>query len=239
MEPFEPFRKDLLAGKTTVITGGGTGLGRSMALRMAGLGAQGRHHRPAPEPLAETVGGHPRRRRTGRLRARRHPRAGGGGARARRAGGGARPGQPARSTTRPATSWPRRRTSPPTRSTPSCRSSSTARFHCTRELGRRLIDAQAEGRDPLDRDQLRGDGIRLRAALRGGQGGRAGHDALAGRGVGRPTGSVSTRRPRPLPHRGRVQPPHARLGDGEAGAAPHSRPGASASTGSSRTSWPT
>ena len=25
---FEPFSKDLLAGKTTIITGGGTGLGR-------------------------------------------------------------------------------------------------------------------------------------------------------------------------------------------------------------------
>ena len=35
----EAFRSDLLAGKTTLITGGGSGLGRSMALRMAGLGA--------------------------------------------------------------------------------------------------------------------------------------------------------------------------------------------------------
>ena len=56
MEPFEPFRKDLLAGKTTVITGGGTGLGRAMAQRMAGLGARvgvvGRRR----EPLEDTVG---------------------------------------------------------------------------------------------------------------------------------------------------------------------------------------
>ena len=37
---FEPFRKDLLAGKTTIVTGGGTGLGRAMALRFSSLGAK-------------------------------------------------------------------------------------------------------------------------------------------------------------------------------------------------------
>ena len=55
MEPFEPFRKDLLSGKTTIITGGGTGLGRSMALRLAGLGAKVGIIGRRPEPLAETV----------------------------------------------------------------------------------------------------------------------------------------------------------------------------------------
>ena len=55
MEPFEPFRKDLLSGKTTIITGGGTGLGRSMALRMAGLGAKVGVLGRRPEPLEETV----------------------------------------------------------------------------------------------------------------------------------------------------------------------------------------
>jgi NAD(P)-dependent dehydrogenase (short-subunit alcohol dehydrogenase family) len=51
----EPFRKDLLAGKTTVITGGGSGLGRSMALRMAGLGAGIALFGRRPQPLEETA----------------------------------------------------------------------------------------------------------------------------------------------------------------------------------------
>ena len=55
MEPFEPFRKDLLSGKTTIITGGGTGLGRSMALRLAGLGAKVGIVGRRKEPLEETV----------------------------------------------------------------------------------------------------------------------------------------------------------------------------------------
>lgn len=56
----EPFRPDLLAGKTTLITGGGTGLGRSMALRLAGLGARvavvGRRSEPLRE-VAEAIRG--------------------------------------------------------------------------------------------------------------------------------------------------------------------------------------
>jgi NAD(P)-dependent dehydrogenase (short-subunit alcohol dehydrogenase family) len=50
-----PFRDDLLSGKTTVITGGGTGLGRSMALRLAGLGARVAVLGRRPEPLAKTA----------------------------------------------------------------------------------------------------------------------------------------------------------------------------------------
>ena len=50
-----PFRDDLLAGKTTVITGGGTGLGRSMAIRMAGLGARVALLGRRPEPLEKTA----------------------------------------------------------------------------------------------------------------------------------------------------------------------------------------
>jgi len=53
----EPFRPDLLDGKTVVITGGGTGLGRSMALRLAGLGARiavlGRRSGPLEETSEE------------------------------------------------------------------------------------------------------------------------------------------------------------------------------------------
>jgi NAD(P)-dependent dehydrogenase (short-subunit alcohol dehydrogenase family) len=53
---FDPFRPDLLSGKTTVITGGGTGLGRAMALRMAGLGARVALLGRRPQPLDDTAG---------------------------------------------------------------------------------------------------------------------------------------------------------------------------------------
>lgn len=52
---FDPFRPDLLKGKTTIITGGGTGLGRSMAFRLAGLGAKVAVLGRRPEPLQETT----------------------------------------------------------------------------------------------------------------------------------------------------------------------------------------
>jgi NAD(P)-dependent dehydrogenase (short-subunit alcohol dehydrogenase family) len=51
----EPFRSDLLKGKTVIITGGGTGLGRSMALRHGALGAKVAVLGRRPAPLAETV----------------------------------------------------------------------------------------------------------------------------------------------------------------------------------------
>jgi NAD(P)-dependent dehydrogenase (short-subunit alcohol dehydrogenase family) len=50
-----PFRPDLLAGKTTLVTGGGTGLGRSMARRLAGLGAKVGVLGRRLDPLEETV----------------------------------------------------------------------------------------------------------------------------------------------------------------------------------------
>jgi len=52
----EPFRNDLLAGRTVVITGGGTGLGRSAALRLGGLGAAVAVLGRRPEPLQQTAG---------------------------------------------------------------------------------------------------------------------------------------------------------------------------------------
>jgi NAD(P)-dependent dehydrogenase (short-subunit alcohol dehydrogenase family) len=52
---FDPFRPDLLKGKTSIITGGGTGLGRSTALRLAGLGARVAILGRRPDPLRETV----------------------------------------------------------------------------------------------------------------------------------------------------------------------------------------
>lgn len=52
---FDPFRPDLLKGKTTIITGGGSGLGRSMALRLAGLGARVAVLGRRPEPLQDTT----------------------------------------------------------------------------------------------------------------------------------------------------------------------------------------
>jgi len=52
---FDPFRPDLLAGKTTIITGGGTGLGHSMALRFAALGARVAVLGRRPDPLRDTA----------------------------------------------------------------------------------------------------------------------------------------------------------------------------------------
>lgn len=51
----DPFRPDLLEGKTTIITGGGSGLGRSMALRLASLGARVGVMGRRPDPLEETA----------------------------------------------------------------------------------------------------------------------------------------------------------------------------------------
>ncbi|MBI4914440.1 MAG: SDR family oxidoreductase [Acidobacteria bacterium] len=51
----EPFRNDLLSGKSMLITGGGSGLGRAMALRFGGLGARVAVLGRRPQPLDATV----------------------------------------------------------------------------------------------------------------------------------------------------------------------------------------
>jgi len=51
----DPFRPDLLRSKTTLVTGGGTGLGRSIALRFASLGANVAVLGRRPDPVASTV----------------------------------------------------------------------------------------------------------------------------------------------------------------------------------------
>lgn len=51
-----PFRPGLLEGRTLLITGGGTGLGRSMALKCAGIGAKIAIVGRRDDPLKATVG---------------------------------------------------------------------------------------------------------------------------------------------------------------------------------------
>ncbi len=53
--PATVFRSDLLADRVVVISGGGTGLGRALALQVAGLGAQVAICGRRQEPLDETV----------------------------------------------------------------------------------------------------------------------------------------------------------------------------------------
>ncbi len=55
MQACDPFRPDLLRDKTIIVTGGGTGLGRSMALRFAGLGARVALFGRRTEPLESTA----------------------------------------------------------------------------------------------------------------------------------------------------------------------------------------
>jgi len=50
------FQSDLMNGRTILLTGGGTGLGRSMAMRFAELGANIFLVARREEPLKETAG---------------------------------------------------------------------------------------------------------------------------------------------------------------------------------------
>jgi citronellol/citronellal dehydrogenase len=51
----EVFRDGLLTGQTAIVTGGGTGIGRAIALELAGLGADVTVCGRRPEPLSETA----------------------------------------------------------------------------------------------------------------------------------------------------------------------------------------
>ncbi len=229
---FDPFRPDLLAGKTTIITGGGTGLGRSMALRFAGLGAKVAVLGRRPEPLDETVDGDSRRGRIGPGRALRRPRS--------RAGAGGR-------STRSRRSWGRSTSSSTTRPATSCAATEDlspnafnavvqivlyGTFHCTTELGRRLI-ARGEGGEVLAiTTTYADDRLGLRHPVLRGQGRSPRPDQGARGGVGDLRDPPQRDRPGALPDRRGLQPADARLGHGEAGPGPGFPRGASASTGS-------
>jgi hypothetical protein len=213
----QAYRKDLLSGKTTIITG------------RTGSGA--RCFWPAWARSARRSAKAARRRRRFRRRtgAFAPPTSATGGGRALDALERVGP-RPARRTTRPATSWPRRRTSPQ-RVPGSVVQTLYGSFHCTGS-GRRLIERQQTG-EILDRHQLRPDGSafvlpsaswRRLAMMR------------CSPWSGPPTASVQCGRAGPFPAEG-VQPPHAGLGDGEAGAAPQPS-AASASTALTNLSLP-
>ena len=94
-------------------------------------------------------------------------------------------------------------------------------FHCTRELGRRLIERKQTGEilSIVTNYAQSGSAFVLPSAVA-----KAGVLAMmrslavewATYGI-----RAQRRRARPLPHRGRLQPADAGLGDGEAGAAAH------------------
>ncbi len=55
LTPVDPFRPGLFQGKTTIVTGGGSGLGRAIALRLASLGGKLALLGRRPEPLEATA----------------------------------------------------------------------------------------------------------------------------------------------------------------------------------------
>jgi NAD(P)-dependent dehydrogenase (short-subunit alcohol dehydrogenase family) len=184
-----PFRPDLLAGKTTVITGGGTGLGRSMALRLAELGARVALLGRRPEPLQKTAA---------------EIEKSGGRAAAvpcdiRDSAAVQAAFDAAEQQLGPANQLINNAAGNflcPSEDLSDNGFDSVVRivlygsFHATRELGRRLIAQQGQRRGPLDRHDLLRQRLGVRAAVGGGQGRSARDDALAGGRSGRPTASA-------------------------------------------------
>ena len=207
------FEKNLLAGRTIFLTGGGTGLGRSMALRMASLGAKlflvGRRE----DPLVETAG---------QIRA-----AGGTAAHAT-----ADVRDPA--AVESAVAAAEREFGKVDILINNAAGNFIARtekispnafaavvgivlhgsFHCTLALGQRWIAAQQAGTvlnivTTYAAAELR---FGIRRPIRVCKSGGAGHDSLARRGMGTSQHSAECHRPGPLSHRGRLVPLDAHQG---------------------------
>ena len=121
------FKDDLLAGAHILITGGGTGLGKSMGRRFLELGARLSDLRPPPRGAR----GHRRRASRRHRRRGRGPSPATSATRTRSSGWSPRPRprrrSPPWSTTPPATSWPAARSCRRARSTPWSASCSRAR----------------------------------------------------------------------------------------------------------------
>ena len=224
----DPFRPDLLRGKTTVITGGGSGLGRSMALRLAGLGAKVAVLGRRPEPLQQTArairqaggagGGALRRARPGR--GPRGLRRGRAGARSREPAGQQRGRQ-----------LPLGGRGPLAERLQLGRADRALRHVPLHDRARPPADrAPGARRGRRDHHHLRGHGLGVRRALGRGEGRRAGDREEPGRRMGVLRHPPERRRPRSLPHRGRVQPAAARARTSSARRSTASRRAASAST---------
>ncbi len=217
---FDPFRKDLLVGQDDHHHRRGHG---PRPLHGPAPGRPGREGGGPRSPARSAEGdrrGHPRGRGQRGCGSLRRARPGRGQGRLRRRGGRARAGQPAHQQRR--RQLPRRvpRTSPPNAFNSVVQIVLYGTFHCTRELGRRLIERKQKGEilSIITTYAATGSAFVLPSAAA-----KAGVLAMMqgpGRGMGGLRHPPQRDRPRTLPHRGRLQPAHARLRVREAGPAP-------------------